>query len=49
VDFKAGRSVNYYVDPKTLSKRQRWLLLDAFRSINTLRERVYYEFTAQLF
>jgi signal-transduction protein with cAMP-binding, CBS, and nucleotidyltransferase domain len=48
-DFNAGRPINYYVDPKTLSKRQRWLLLDAFRSINTLRERVYYEFTAQLF
>jgi signal-transduction protein with cAMP-binding, CBS, and nucleotidyltransferase domain len=48
-DFNAGHRINHYVDPKTLSKRQRWLLLDAFRSINALRERVYYEFTAQLF
>ena len=48
-DFDAGRRVGYYVDPKTLSKRQRWLLLDALRSINALRDRVHYEFTAQLF
>jgi signal-transduction protein with cAMP-binding, CBS, and nucleotidyltransferase domain len=48
-DFTVGRHINYYVDLKTLSKRQRWLLLDAFRSINTLRNRIHYEFTAQLF
>lgn len=49
VDFNASRRINYYVDLKTLSKRQRWLLLDAFRSINTLRNQIHYEFTAQLF
>jgi len=48
-DFNAGRHISYYVDLKLLSKRQRWLLLDALRSIHALRNRIHYEFTAQLF
>ena len=48
-DFRAGRQVTYYVDPETLSKRQRATLLAAVKSIHALRKRAYLEFTAHVF
>jgi len=48
-DFKVGREVGYFIDPQPLTKRRRAALHDALRAIETLRKRVDYEFTAQLF
>ena len=48
-DFRAGRRVGYYVDPRALDKRQRWALLDALKSIHALRKRANLEFTAHVF
>ena len=48
-DFRAGRQVTYYVDPETLSKRERASLLAAVKSIHALRKRAYLEFTAHVF
>lgn len=48
-DFQSGERVSNYVHPETLSTRERHMLLDAFRVIEDLRERVRTEFTGQLF
>jgi len=47
-DFKAGRRVNYHVDPDTLNKRHRASLVSALKSIDSLRKRVHMEFTAEI-
>ena len=48
-DFQADTGVSYYVDPKALSKRTRSLLLDALKAIDTFRQRVRADFTADIF
>ena len=48
-DFKADTGVSYYVDPQSLSKRTRSLLLDALKAIDTFRQRVRADFTAEIF
>jgi CBS domain-containing protein len=48
-DFHAGRRVSYYVDPRSLGKRNRAALLTALRAIHTLRNRAHMEFTAHVF
>lgn len=48
-DFKAGRTVSYFIDPQQLTKSGRGDLHDALRAVDALRKRVDYEFTAQLF
>jgi signal-transduction protein with cAMP-binding, CBS, and nucleotidyltransferase domain len=48
-DFRAGRRVSNYVPPKQLSKREKNLLVDAFRAIETLRGRVRFDLTGELF
>ncbi len=48
-DYKAGRRVNYFVDPNTLTKRDRVMLLESLKSINNVRKRVHLEFTAEIF
>lgn len=48
-DFQAGRKVGYYVDPKTLSKRQTDLLADSLKAIDDLRDRIKADFTANIF
>lgn len=48
-DYKAGRRVNYYVDPDTLTKRDRVMLLESLKAINNVRKRVHMEFTAEIF
>jgi CBS domain-containing protein len=48
-DFRAGRRVGYFVDPKSLGKRDRATLLDALRVVHALRKRAQLEFAAHLF
>jgi signal-transduction protein with cAMP-binding, CBS, and nucleotidyltransferase domain len=48
-DFKAGESVSNYVHPDDLSEREKDILIDSFRAIESLRDRVYAEFTGDVF
>lgn len=48
-DFNAGKRVNYYVNPKSLVKRDRLMLLDSLKAIDGFRKRVRLEFTADVF
>ncbi len=48
-DFKAGRPVNNYVAPQSLSTRERDRLIDAFKAIANLRDRVRTDFTGDIF
>jgi signal-transduction protein with cAMP-binding, CBS, and nucleotidyltransferase domain len=48
-DYQGGRSVNYYVAPKALARRDRLMLLDSLKVIDSLRKRVRLEFTADVF
>ncbi len=48
-DLRAGRRVTYYVNPKTLARRDRLMLLDSLKAIDGLRKRVRLEFTAEVF
>jgi len=47
-DFKAGRRVNYHINPDSLNKRHKSTLVNALRSIDSLRKRVHMEFTAEI-
>ncbi len=48
-DFKAGKRVSNYVHPRTLSGRQRDMLIDSFKAIRALRDKVKSEFTGEIF
>jgi len=48
-DFNAGRKVTNFVDPKSLSRRERDMLVDGFKAIRTLRGRIRSEFTGEIF
>jgi CBS domain-containing protein len=48
-DFKAGKAVSNYVDPKSLTERERDILTDSLKAIHTLRERMRSEFTGEIF
>jgi len=48
-DFKAGRKVTNFVDPKSLSQRERDMLVDSFKAIRALRDRIKSEFTGDIF
>jgi signal-transduction protein with cAMP-binding, CBS, and nucleotidyltransferase domain len=48
-DFKSGRKVTNFVSPKTLSQRERNMLVDGFKAIRALRQRVHSEFTGEIF
>ena len=48
-DFKAGRRVSNYVHPKTLTGRERDMLVESFKAIRELREKVKSEFTGEVF
>ncbi len=48
-DFKAGIDVSNYVDPGDLSRRERDMLIDSFKVIANLRDRVRTEFTGDVF
>lgn len=48
-DFKAGRKVTNFVDPNSLSQRERDMLVDGFKAIRSFRERIKSEFTGEIF
>jgi signal-transduction protein with cAMP-binding, CBS, and nucleotidyltransferase domain len=48
-DFRAGRELGYWLDPATLSARERELLIDGLRAIEALRDRVKSDFTGSIF
>ena len=47
-DFKAGVRVSSYVDPKSLTERERDMLVDSFKAIRELRGRVRGEFSVDV-
>ncbi|MDH3702802.1 MAG: DUF294 nucleotidyltransferase-like domain-containing protein [Alphaproteobacteria bacterium] len=48
-DYKAGKPVSNYVHPDTLRERERDVLVDSFRAIEALRERLKSDFTGDVF
>jgi signal-transduction protein with cAMP-binding, CBS, and nucleotidyltransferase domain len=48
-DFKAGGRVSNYVHPNTLTERERDMLIESFKAIRGLREKVKGEFTGDVF
>ena len=48
-DFKAGLPVSGYVDPKSLSRRDRARLREALKAIESLRARLRVEFGGEIF
>ncbi len=47
--FKAGKIVSNYVHPKTLTHRERDMLVQGFKAIRALRDRIRSEFTGDIF
>ena len=48
-DFKVGNKVSNYVDPNTLTEREKDILTDSFKAIDSLRKRMRSEFTGDIF
>lgn len=48
-DFKAGKTVSNYVHPNSLTERERDMLVESFKAIRALREKVRGEFTGEVF
>ncbi len=48
-DFKTGGKVSNYVHPDTLTKREQDILIDSFKAIKRLRDRVRSDFTGDVF
>ena len=48
-DFKAGKRVNNYVHPKTLSKREKKMLVDFLKAIDDFAKGVHAELTGEVF
>ena len=48
-DFRAGKAVSNYVHPDALSRRDTDILVDSFKAISRLRDRVRSEFTGDIF
>ncbi len=48
-DFKAGRAVSNYVDPDTLTERERDILTDSFKAIRDFKQRLNAELTGEIF
>ena len=46
---KAGDPVSTYIPPDSLSERERDILVDSFKAVRTLRQRIRGEFTAEIF
>lgn len=43
-DYRAGRPVGYHIDPKSLSRRERDMLVDSLKAIDAFRDRVHSAF-----
>jgi len=48
-DFAAGRQVGNHVPPQRLTRRERDMLVDGFKAISTLRDRLKSDFTGDIF
>lgn len=48
-DFSAGKAISNYVHPNDLSRRDRDILVDSFKAIARLRDKVRTEFTGDVF
>jgi signal-transduction protein with cAMP-binding, CBS, and nucleotidyltransferase domain len=48
-DFRAGQQISYFVDPNSLSKRERDLLVDALKAVDRLRDRMKADLTGDIF
>ncbi len=48
-DFKAGRRVSNYVHPNSLTERERDMLVESFKAIRELRDKIRSEFTGEVF
>ena len=48
-DFRAGNDVSYFVDPQTLTKRERDMLVDRLRAVDRLRGRIKADLTGDVF
>ena len=48
-EYQAGRRVSNYVHPETLTSREKSGLVESFKAIRTLREKVKGEFTGEVF
>ncbi len=48
-DFKDGKELSNYLQPSTMTHRERDLLVDSFKAINRFRDRVRTEFTGNVF
>jgi signal-transduction protein with cAMP-binding, CBS, and nucleotidyltransferase domain len=48
-DFKAGKDVGNHVHPDALSEREKDILVDSLKAIDSLRKRVSHQFTGELF
>jgi CBS domain-containing protein len=48
-DFRAGAKVGYFVDPETLSRRERDMLIDGLKAVHRLRDRIKADLTGDIF
>ena len=48
-DFKSGKKVGNHVHPDALSEREKDILVDSLKAIDSLRKRVSHEFAGELF
>ncbi len=48
-DFQAGNTVGYFVDPETLSQRERDMLTDSLKAVDRLRDRLKADLTGDIF
>ncbi len=48
-DFRNGRKVNNYVHPDSLSEREKDMLIDSFKAITALLDRIRSELTGKIF
>ncbi len=48
-NFRKGKKVGYYIDPKKLRKRKHLGMIESLKAIDRLRKRIHTEFTADIF
>ncbi|MBI1986560.1 MAG: hypothetical protein HYS64_07840, partial [Rhodospirillales bacterium] len=48
LDYRAGKPVSNYVPPESLTQRERDILVEGFKAIQTVRKHVQGELTGQL-
>lgn len=48
-EFEAGRDVTNFVQPKSLTKREVWLLKGALKSVDSFHQRIRFEFAGEVY